>query len=90
MFRYYRQNAADFYVIKLPDSNNRPTFYSADYRLSEMETFTYGVSLTAKVTDWLSIEGSYKRYEMFGLDSVTSPTAYPKAHIVTIGFRAWF
>ena len=55
-----------------------------------METFTYGLSLTARVLDWLSLDVAYQRYEMSGLDSVTSPSAYPKAHIITVGGRIWF
>jgi len=92
-FRYYRQTAADFYYASLPGVSGdptTPTHYSADYRLSEMETFTYGGSVTIKPVDWLTIEGSYKRYEMRGRDSVTSPTAYPSAHVFAIGFGLWF
>jgi hypothetical protein len=92
-FRYYQQSAASFYVTRLAHSSkdeDLPLYYSADYRLSEMETFTFGMSAVLRVTDWMSLEASYKRYEMFGLDHITSPSAYPKAHIVTAGFRLWF
>jgi hypothetical protein len=96
-FRYYRQSAASFYATQFPgdptnpfDPNPLPTYYSSDYRLSSMETFTYGISLSAHVLDWLSLDLAYKRYEMYGLDSITSPSAYPKAHIVTLGARFWF
>ena len=49
--RYYYQTAADFYAIQFPgDPINNPDrvphFYSADYRLSEMETFTLGLEAT--------------------------------------------
>ena len=97
LFRYYRQSAADFYATQFPgdpsnpgDPTPRPTYYSADYRLSQMETFTFGVEATAKVTDWLSLDVAYKRYEMRGLDGVTSQSAYPKANVVTVGARLWF
>ena len=92
-FRYYRQTAADFYYVTLPGmsgDSNTPANYSSDYRLSALESFAYGVSLSIKPVDWMSIEASYKRYEMFGLDSVTMPSAYPKANVVSIGFRLWF
>jgi hypothetical protein len=96
-FRYYRQSAASFYVTELPDYPNNPTslidvpqYYSADYRLSELESFAYGVSISVKPTHWLSFDAAYQRYEMFGLDHVTSPTAYPKANVFTIGARLWF
>jgi hypothetical protein len=91
-FRYYRQDAADFYVTKMKGvpGPTTPDYFSADYRLSEMETFTYGVSLSARVCDWCTVDLGYKRYEMYGLDGRTSPTAYPKADICTLGARLWF
>ena len=95
VFRYYRQTAADFYATQFPGDpsnpfNPVPTYYSADYRLSKMETLTFGLEASAKVTDWLTLDLAYKRYEMRGLDGVTSQSAYPKANIVTVGARLWF
>ena len=97
VFRYYRQTAADFYGSQFAgDPSNPgdpipvPTYYSADYRLSKMETFTFGLEASARVTDWLTLDLAYKRYEMRGLDGVTSQSAYPKANIVTVGARLWF
>ena len=97
LFRYYRQSAADFYGTHFAgdpsnpfDPTPLPTYYSADYRLSRMETFTYGVELTARVSKRISFDLSYQRYETFGLDPATSPSAYPKANIVTAGARLWF
>ena len=92
-FRYYRQSAADFYYVTLPGvsgDSSTPANYSADYRLSALESFSYGLSLTIKPVDWWSIEMSCKRYEMFGLDSATMSSAYPKAWVGSIGFRLWF
>ncbi len=96
-FRYYQQNAADFYGTQFAgdpsnpfDPTPLPTYYSSDYRLSSMETFTYGLSLTAKATDWLWFDLGYRRYNMYGLDHVTSPSAYPKANIISLGARVWF
>ncbi len=90
MLRYYRQTAASFYAPEFPDFNNAPRFYSADYRLSQLESFTAGVSLSVKATSWLSFDLSYKRYIMNGLDHATSRSAYPSANIVTAGARVWF
>lgn len=97
VFRYYRQTAADFYATQFAgdpsnpgDPNPVPTYYSADYRLSKMETFTFGVEASARVTDWLTLDLAYKRYQMNGLDGVTSQSAYPNANIVTVGARLWF
>jgi hypothetical protein len=96
-FRFHDQNAADFYVVRLPGDPSDPDFpvpipefYSADYRLSRLQTFTYGLSLMVKLREWLALDAAYKRYQMHGRDDVTSPSAYPKANVFTLGIRAWF
>jgi len=90
MFRYYVQNAADFYYTIVPVNNSIPSFYSSDYRLSEMETFATGFDITWRVYKHLSIDLSYMRYIMQGLDGATSQSAYPDANVVSIGARVWF
>ena len=92
MFRYYYQTAADFYAVRLPGDPSDPTstvpipnYYSADYRLSEMETFTYGAKIVYQINDHIRIDAAYKRYEMLGLDNKTSASAYPKANVFTLG-----
>ena len=90
MFRYYYQTAADFYATQFGNYRHAPTYYSADYRLSELESFTAGLSVNWKVRSWLTIDAGYKRYIMRGLDGTTSQTAYPSANVFTIGARLWF
>jgi hypothetical protein len=90
VFRYYVQNAADFYYTLVPDFNGAPSFYSSDYRLSELESFATGVTVTWRFYKHLSLDVSYMRYVMRGLDGVTSQTAYPSANVVSFGLRAWF
>jgi hypothetical protein len=97
VFRYYHQTAAYFYATQFPgdpsnpfDPTPIPTYYSADYRLSKMETFTIGVEASARITDWFSLNLAYKRYDMRGLDGITSQSAYPKANIVTVGASLGF
>lgn len=93
VFRYYRQSAANFYHASLPgfeDDPDVPRYYSADYRLSEMETFTYGVQVTVTLWERLLLDAGYKRYEMVGLDGVTSQEMYPSANIITVGARLKF
>jgi hypothetical protein len=90
MFRYYIQSAANFYYILVPDYNGLPSFYSSDYRLSEMETFATGVTATWRVYKHLSLDASYMRYVMRGLDGATSQSAYPSANVVSFGLRIWF
>jgi len=96
--RWYRQSAVDFYHVTLDGTGIDPTpiptglapFYSADYRLSEMDAFTYGLKGIFEATDWLRIDATVERYEMKGRDGVTSASAYPKATIVTVGLSFLF
>ena len=89
-FRYTYQGAADFYYVLVPDYLNLPRYYSADYRLSELQTFTVGVDVTCRITRYLSLDAGYHRYVMQGLDGITSPSAYPSANVGTFGLRLWF
>ena len=68
----------------------QPKNYSSDYRLSRLDTFTYGVAASWRIHENLSLEAAYKRYEMVGLDGVTLASAYPSAHIFTLGFGLLF
>ena len=102
MFRFMDQTAADFYAVQLrgdptvpPDDPFGPgiaipSVYSADYRLSALQTFTYGLGVSVKLKDYLTLDAGYKRYEMVGRDHQTSPSAYPKANTFSAGFRVWF
>ncbi|HKI68506.1 MAG TPA: DUF3570 domain-containing protein, partial [Verrucomicrobiae bacterium] len=75
---------------RFPDYDTRPAHYSADYRLSEFESFAVGLSLNWRIRDWLSLDTAFQRYATRGLDGVTSQTAYPSANVFTIGARVWF
>ncbi len=91
MFRYYVQNAADFYYVIVPVANNiAPTYYSSDYRLSEFESFATGITFTWRVQKHLSLDASYMRYVMRGMDGITSQSAYPSANVFSAGLRIWF
>ena len=89
-FRYYRQTAADFYYILVPDFNNLPSYYSADYRLSELHSFNLSATLSYRVCQYFSVDLGYSRYIMQGLDGATSQSAYPSANVYTLGGRFWF
>lgn len=62
-----------------------PRYYSADYRLSRLETWTFGVALRWQVHEHVAIDLAYKRYLMNGLDGVTLSSAYPQANVFTMG-----
>jgi hypothetical protein len=68
-----------------PNNALVPQFYSSDYRLSQLRTLTYGLTVMVRVRKWLSLDAAYKRYEMRGLDSETARSNYPKANVYTIG-----
>jgi hypothetical protein len=93
--RYYYQTAADFYGIQFPgDPTNNPDavpgFYSADYRLSELQTITLGFEANIKLRDKWDLHVGYQRYWMRGLDGETDQATYPKANIFTIGLTYSF
>ncbi|HTH46431.1 MAG TPA: DUF3570 domain-containing protein [Candidatus Limnocylindria bacterium] len=99
LVRFYEQTGASFYAPRFAGDPSFPAafpdvvipqFYSADYRLSALHTWTWGVSATARLTGWLSLDLAYKRYEMFGDDNATAASNFPKANIYTLGIRAWF
>ena len=91
--RFYEQSAADFYHTSVNNLypgapfGEKPTFYSADYRLSNLATVTYGTQITLILKEHFYLDLGYHRYEMFGLDSSTPSAAYPKANIFTVGAR---
>ena len=94
--RWYDQSAADFYYYNLdvtaivppfsPPTARAP-FYSSDYRLSALRTFTYGVKAIWTISDRAQIDAAFEQYDMRGNDGVTSPSAYPRASIVTAGLK---
>lgn len=96
LFRFHTQTAADFYGTHFPGDPSDssfgplPKYYSADYRLSALDSFTYGASLSAKVHEHVSLEFAYKRYDMVGRDNETNKGQYPKANVFTAGLTIWF
>ena len=94
--RFYDQSAAGFYHYRLDGTSITPTpgaprtsgpFYSSDYRLSEMQTFTCGLKLIWNATDALQFDAAFERYEMRGTDRVTPQSAYARANIITVGAK---
>ena len=88
--RYYQQSAAYFYYEMVPDYNNLPSSYSSDYRLSHFQSLGAGVDITWRVHKYVSLDAGYLRYDLEGLDGVTSQSAYPSANVFTVGLRVWF
>ncbi|MBI4624858.1 MAG: DUF3570 domain-containing protein [Verrucomicrobia bacterium] len=95
-FRFYDQTAARFYHYNLdrtavlpragPPRPNGP-FYSSDYRLSAMQTFTSGMKIIWDATAAWQLDAAFERYDMRGTDGVTPQSAYCTANIVTVGAK---
>jgi len=93
--RLFQQDAADFYHVSLDDTPITPLrrpagnapHYSADYRLSALQTATYGLKLVWMPSESIHLDAAFERYEMSGRDRVTSPSAYPAASVTTVGVR---
>jgi hypothetical protein len=93
--RLYEQGAAHFYYYDLESTGIVPTTvpnpqgpaYSSDYRLSSLDTTTYGIKVVWSPSDRFQLDVAYDRYAMRGRDGVTPQSAYPKANIVTFGAR---
>jgi hypothetical protein len=92
--RYYVQSAANFYYYNLNDTSIIPVhiptvgvgpFYTSDFRLSALESYSYGLKLVWKPTHWGQLDLGYDRYQMHGRDGVTPQNAYPTAGISTAG-----
>jgi hypothetical protein len=95
--RFYRQSAADFYTVDLNSTAIVPPslatgdapYYSADYRLSDMDTWMLGLRAIWDINEHLSVDATYERYLMNGRDDITSPSAYVDADVITVGIRWW-
>ena len=93
--RYYTQSKADFYRVSLDGTNITPgttpnpagPFYSADYRLAALDSWTWGLKLAWTPKPAFQADVAWESYRMTGRDSVTSASAFPKAGILTLGFR---
>lgn len=87
-FRFYNQSAADYYATEFTGD---PEFYSSDYRLTDEQTFTYGLQLRWNIIPGkLALDLGYERYVTKGTDGVTHQSAFPDANSVTVGFKLAF
>ena len=94
LFRFYEQSAASFYQTFIPASfpqylsyyaSGYPAYNSSDYRLSNLYSTDCGLQVTYVINDHIHLIAGYHRYEMNGLDHVTSPEMYPKANVFSVG-----
>ncbi len=94
-FRYYRQNAADFYHQTLDDvpvttpeefpQGDGPN-YSADYRLSALNSLSLGLKARYQITKNIALSAAFEHYAMSGEGADSAPSeAYPTASMWTFG-----
>lgn len=96
--RFYDQTEASFYNVRIPAQFGDPQiplagfpeFFSADFRLSNFHSWTYGLKATIKIHEHFTLDTAFKRYEMAGNDNITAASVYPKANVFTIGCTVWF
>ena len=94
--RFYDQTAARFYVYNLNNSKIAPftggprpngPFYSSDFRLSKLRSYTYGLKAIWNITDAFALDAALEQYDMHGRDGVTPNSAYCTARIITAGVK---
>ncbi|MCX6945670.1 MAG: DUF3570 domain-containing protein [Opitutales bacterium] len=93
--RFHTQGAADFYTVSLTGAGYTPSlrpnpagpFYSADYRLSALRSYHYGLKAIWTFSAAWQLDAALEQYEMRGRDGVTSPSAYPTATLTTVGLK---
>jgi hypothetical protein len=97
--RVYDQTAARFYYYQLDATSIMPTggapnpqagFYSSDYRLSALRTYTYGLKAVWNVTPTVRLDLKFERYVMQGTDGTTPQSAYPRARILNAGLTVFW
>lgn len=95
-FRFYDQSAARFFIYNLSSSPIAPIsgaprpqgpFYSSDYRLSALRTYTYGLKAIWQVSSSVELDVAREQYDMRGRDGITPQSAYPRARIITAGVK---
>lgn len=96
--RFYEQTEADFYYADLDPTRIVPVavpdgtgpYYSTDYRLAALRTWTLGFKVVWEMRPWMSVDATYERYLMEGRDGGrTSASAFVDADVFTVGIRLW-
>ncbi|HMD60830.1 MAG TPA: DUF3570 domain-containing protein, partial [Opitutaceae bacterium] len=96
MVRLYEQGAAKFYYYNLDATTIIPVhvpalgagpYYSSDFRLSSMDSYSYGLGAVWKASDHAQVDLAFEQYNMRGRDGVTPQSAYPRAAITTVGIK---
>jgi len=97
--RYYTQTAADFFYYALVDGAVLPTYASADYRLAQMNSTTYGLKLAIPLADSgeFDVRASYMQqtgngYPTDAIGVQRTQNLYPglDAYILQIGYSINF
>lgn len=96
--RFYEQTEADFYHVDLDPTPIVPSdaatghapYYSSDYRLAALRTWTLGLKVVWEAKPWLTVDATVERYLMRGRDGGRTPaSAFVDADVFTIGLKLW-
>lgn len=69
--RYYYQQAADFYQVYLDEGETIPEYMTADYRLGELQTYTFGLKYGFPIAgNEFSVRLEYYLTQVSGDDSL--------------------
>lgn len=79
-FRYYQQQAADFYTRYLNESERLPQYASADYRLGNLKAYTFGIKLGHKISDTGLATYRLEYYQQNPFDNDQAATGQLSAH----------
>jgi hypothetical protein len=94
--RFHDQSAADFYHYRLDGTKITPwsgaprpqgPYFSSDFRLSALQTFTYGLKAVVTLAGGWQVDAAFERYDMRGTDRVTPQSAYARANLMTGGLH---
>lgn len=72
-FRYYLQNAVDFYKLALGASETLPQYITADYRLGDLTTIAPGLKLINKLENEKELSFILRLYHQMGDSSSFKP-----------------
>ncbi len=93
--RYYQQTGTEFYQPFLTGTginghgrnDGKSPFYSSDYRLSALDSLTYGLQFSYSPLERISIDLQLERYEMSGRDKSTPSIFFPSANVISLGLQ---
>ena len=97
-FRFYNQSAADYYypsltgtgIVTTGANDGTGPHYSSDYRVSAMQSVSYGVGAEFRINEMMALSLKFERYEMSGQSAETPDIFFPTAQVASVGVSLTF